>query len=306
VNDVIAYLLHHGHPDPRVARFALTTLQNLEHFVKTPTSSAAAYVKEWHAAYDCFDGTLSLSDRQVQEGRNLLNQALYACMSEANLNLYIPMLAIFVLVAAQRDGWEYVFSTHITHFNHGFLWGPFSLKEFKQSARKFGEPWFVEPQRGAGYIASVAKYAKKEKWMAESVVDLLTELRYTMLVLAQNPIRVETGQYTERLQNRTYQDMENQIARDLANAPNYAAKVKLVSGGEYTIRTNPAPETLTGNALTQRIQAIKRHMQTLGVIRHYTEVAAETRARQMRLLGLTDNSPEDTDEPPPSDSFSLD
>jgi len=307
--DPITHLVTRGHNDPRVARFAQTYLHNLEYFLKTPSSSAVAYVKEWQAAYyNGVDGTLILYDQHLQQGRKLLNQALYACMSEANPNLYIPILAIYILAAAQRDRREYVFSPYIKHYNHGFFFGPFSLETFEESARKFGEAWFVEPQRSARYIAAVAKYAKKEQCMAEAVVSMLTELRYVMTVLSSHsPILVDTGQYRPRLQTQiqTFQDRENQIARDLANAPNYYARVKLVSGGEYTIRTNPVAETLTGNALTQRLQAIKRHMQALGVIRHYTDVAAEIRARQMRLLGITDTAPEDTDEPPPSDSFSL-
>jgi hypothetical protein len=115
---------------------------------------------------------------------------------------------------------------------------------------------------------------------------------------------VDTGQYRPRLQTqiRTYQDMENQVARDLANAPNYTAKVKLVSGGEYVIATRPAPVTLMGETLAERIARIKAHMKALGVIRHYTEVERDSRARHQRLLG---EAPEDTDEPLPSGSFSL-
>ena len=90
VADVLTHLVSRGHNDAKVASFAQRFLQNLEHFVKTPTSTAVAYVKSWHAAYDCFDRSLTLSDQQVQEGRKLLNQCLYASMSEANPNLAYP------------------------------------------------------------------------------------------------------------------------------------------------------------------------------------------------------------------------
>jgi hypothetical protein len=139
--------------------------------------------------------------------------------------------------------------------------------------------------------------------MAEAVVSMLTELRAVITVLSQSPILIDTGQYRPRLQTQlqTFQDRENQIARDLANAPNYHAKVKLVSGGEYVICTRPPQETLADDALTERIQVIKRHMQALGVIRHYTEVERDMKARQERLLDAL----EDTDELPSPDSFSL-
>jgi hypothetical protein len=57
--------------------------------------------------------------------------------------------------------------------------------------------------------------------MAQRIVAMLTELRYCLGVLAQTPILVDTGQYQAKYQTRTYQDMENHIARDLANAPNW-------------------------------------------------------------------------------------
>jgi hypothetical protein len=140
---------------------------------------------------------------------------------------------------------------------------------------------------------------------------MLTELHYVLSVLQKYPIMVDTGQYQPKYQNRTYQDMENQIARDLANAPNYTAKVKLVNGGEYVIRTKPAAETLTGDALAERIEAIKRHMRALGYTRHYTEVQEEIKKRQEHLLGVGDTLDEDAaddgyepDDPP--DTFTLD
>jgi hypothetical protein len=143
------------------------------------------------------------------------------------------------------------------------------------------------------------------------IVTMLTELHYVLSVLQKYPIMVDTGQYQPKYQNRTYQDMENQIARDLANAPNYTAKVKLVNGGEYVIRTKPAAETLTGDALAERIEAIKRHMRALGYTRHYTEVQEEIKKRQEHLLGVGDTLDEDAaddgyepDDPP--DTFTLD
>jgi hypothetical protein len=112
---------------------------------------------------------------------------------------------------------------------------------------------------------------------------------------------------------RTYADMEGEIANSLANQENYHAKVKLVSGSEYAIKTKPAPEGLTGDALAERIEAIKRHMRALGYTRHYTEVEEEIRKRQEYLLGLGDTPDVDADddgdapdEPPPPGSFTLD
>ena len=166
--------------------------------------------------------------------------------------------------------------------------------------------------------AVIAPFDNREFFPKEALPDFLACLATVSQALATAPILVETGQYRPRVQNRLYSDMAGEIQRDLANAVNYTAKVKLVSGEEYVIRTKPAPETLTGKALTERIQAIKKHMLALGVIRHYTEVEREARERQERLLGITDTPPpvttngnapppvNDPDKPLPPSSFSLD
>jgi hypothetical protein len=168
----------------------------------------------------------------------------------------------------------------------------------------FGTPAFLTDAAAAFVQSQHNNY----RWMALRIVSMLTELRYVLSVLAASPIMVDTGQYQAKYQNRTYQDMENQIARDLTNAPNYTAKVKLVNGGEYVLRTKPASETLTGDAMTERIEAIKRHCRVLGYTRHYTEVMEELRKRQEFLFGLGDTPTDDGDDPDehPRGSFTLD
>jgi hypothetical protein len=185
------------------------------------------------------------------------------------------------------------------------LFGPHYVRAFRDGMASFGTPAFLT-DRATGFVQS---QHKNYRWMAERIVTMLTELRYVLSVLAVNPILVDTGQYQPKYMNRTYQDMENQIARDLANAPNYTAKVTLVNGGEYVLRTKPAAETLTGDALAERIEAIKRHCRALGYTRHYTEVMEDLRKRQEFLFGLGDTPTDDgydPDEPPPGNGFSLD
>jgi hypothetical protein len=295
VADPISSLVTRGHQDPRVAAFSQRFLAALEHYVKTPSSPSVAYVKTWDASHDCFDGRLSLYDHQVQEGRKLLNECLYRCQSETNPHLYIPMLATYVLALSQRDGREYVFSPHVQAYNHGILFGPFSLKGFEESARKFGEAGFVQPNGAASYIASVAKYRKREKWMAEAVVSMLTELRYVMSVLARSPIMVDTGQMVEKYALRTYSDQQNQNANEISQLENYHAKVKTL-GGEYLLKTNPPPPLLPEREIQARIQAIKANNKAEGLTRDYREVLEEIAKRQERLRQRPN------DAPPPSHS----
>jgi hypothetical protein len=289
VNDIITHLVRRGHQDERVARYAQTSLTAFEHFVQRPTVP-----KEWYATYDKgVNGSLMLTDKQVQEGRKMLNQTLYGCMSDATADHTIPMLAIYLLACSQRNGMEMVFSPYVKRFNHGLLFGPYSLDGFTPEAVRFGKANFTDPQRSARYIAAVAKYAKKEKWMAEAVVAMLTELRYVMTVLSQSPVLVDTGQLVPKYQLRSYQDQENAIANDLSVLPPYTAKVRLVSG-EHTIATRPPPPLLPEQEVKARITTIKERMQLLGITKPYREVAQEIRERQDALR----QRPPDT--PPPT------
>jgi hypothetical protein len=225
-------------------------------------------------------------------------------------------MALFVLGGAASDGVTHVFSDHIKMS----AFSNWELQGFSESANRFGRPGFLENTREVSFV--LTKHAKKKVWddafvsrivtPGPSFLTMLRLLRETMAILAHEPILVDTGQYQPKYTNRTYQDMENQIARDLANSPNYTAKVKIVNAGEYTIKTKPAPQGLTGTALAERIEAVKRHCRALGYTRHYTEVIEQARKRQEYLLGLEETPDEDipdaTDDPdePPPGSFTLD
>jgi hypothetical protein len=174
--------------------------------------------------------------------------------------------------------------------NHGFLFGPYSLHDFAPSAAKFGKPDFTQPQNAARYIASVVKYRKKDKLKAEAVVSLLTELRYTIRVLAHNPILVDTGQQVPRYKLRTFADQQNAIANDLSQQENYVARVKTLTA-EHTIRTKPLSTLMTDVELAERIGEIKRRMREQGLCRPTHEVEEEVRLRHEQLRQRNDAPP---------------
>jgi flagellar basal body rod protein FlgB len=184
----------------------------------------------------------------------------------------------------------------------------------------YGRGDFLTPKYEQEDLAFLSKMAKTSIFDSKDTIAkrvtaftrLYKALRATMAILARDPIMVDTGSYQPKYQMRTYADMEGEIANYLANQANYHAKVKIVNAGEYVICTKPAPEGLTGDALTQRIETVKRHMRALGYTRHYTEVIEEARKRQEYLFGLGDTPDEDAaddgdepDEPLPG-SFTLD
>ena len=113
-----------------------------------------------------------------------------------------------------------------------------------------------------------------------------------MTVLSQNPILVDTGsQYQPKYQNRTFADMENEIARDLTNQPNYQAKVKLLSG-EHTIQTKKYPPGLTGKYLEARIEQLTEQTRK-NYCKPRTEVEREISERQDHLKAV-ENKPNPT------------
>ncbi|MGI0034870.1 MAG: type IV secretory system conjugative DNA transfer family protein [Nitrososphaera sp.] len=259
VSDVISHLVRRGHNDPRVTRFAQMYLQNFENLIAR-TAQDNYYFLYWGRL------TISLLTRDVRLGREELNRSLYRCMSEGNSQFLIPPLALYMLAAAQQDASEEVFYPFI---KLGFLALPYcepghcDLKEFREEAKVFGDPYFISQEYSTKFIksrekkgffsGSVTKESKREMESASRVIGMIRELRYTMEALSREPILVDTGQYEPRFQNRTFSDMENEIARNLTNQPNFQAKVKLLSG-ECVIKTNNLPGVLSGEQLTARIE----------------------------------------------------
>jgi hypothetical protein len=286
VSDVISQLTKRGHEDPTVAAFAMKTLQPLEHFLQTPTSTR--FTKEWHVSYNTQpDYTLRLYDYHVQRGRSLLNQTLYTCMNEAKADLPIPMLAIFVLACSQATGMEYILSPYVIHQNHGILFGPFSLRDFDPAAAKFGQPYFTEPEYTEAYIAAVSR---KRQWMAEALVLMLSQLRACMRVLSSSPIMVDTGKMVPKYQLRSVSDQQNYNANSLTQQEPFNARVKTIHG-EYTIRLTPPHELTDPELVSKRLAYIKQRMLERGVIRPAAEVAEELRKRHELLRGQEAQAP---------------
>ena len=289
VSDPLAHLTTRGHADPTVAAFAMHTLSALEHFLRTPTVTTAP--KAWHVAYPKgVDKTLILSDQQVQQGRTLLNHTLYTCMNDANPNLPIPILAIFLLACSQRNGMESLFSPYITPYNHGFFFGPFSLSDFEPGAAKFGQPHFIEPEYAAGYIAAVTKASRKKRWMAEALVSMLTKLRACMRVLASCPVMVDAGRMVPKYQLRTVSDQQNYNANSLTQQEPFHARVKTLHG-EFSVRLSPPHAPMREELVHERIRHIKQRMRERGVTRPAADVAEELRKRHELLREQATSAP---------------
>jgi hypothetical protein len=278
VSDVIAHLVHRGHSDERVSQFAQSYLAALENYAKTPR-------RERHvASYECFAGTLILSDLDVQRGRKLLNDLLYAVMSERREDITIAPLAIYVLATAIGTTMEYTFSPYIDTASIDFF-GPHELRGCSRLAL-FGTPAFLT-DRAAQFVK---RQAKKHRHLAERCVSMLTQLRACMHVLASSPIMVDTGQLVPKYQLRTVSDQQNYIANSLTQQPPFHARVKTLHG-EFTIRLTPPHEPMRDGLVHERIRSIKQRMRERGVTRPATDVAEEVRKRHELLREQANDAP---------------
>jgi hypothetical protein len=305
VADVISHLVKRGHNDQRVTRFAQGYLQNLENFLHNNPQYHFRTVYRTLIHEDIIDG------RYLQLGRELLNKSFYRSMAERSSQFLIPTLALYILAVSQQDGSEDNFLPFIK--DKGFI-RPYEFQGFYESG--FGEPSFIDKNQvekflkahdRKGVFGYVSQLKRREKEAAHALVNLITELRFVMDVLAEHPILVDTGQYQPKYQNRTYADVENQRACELTNQPNYQARVKLLSG-EHVIQTKESPQGLTGSQLAERIAQIQAQTRQ-NYCKPRTAVEIEIRERQ-EALRFGDNATKTSkpqprhgkaaDEPPPT------
>ena len=103
-------------------------------------------------------------------------------MSEHRADIPIAAQAIYVLATAQGSTMEYVFSPYLKTESREFF-GPHYVREFREGMASFGTPAFLT-DRAERFVQS---QHKNYRWMAESIVTMLTELRYVLTVLSTPP-----------------------------------------------------------------------------------------------------------------------
>jgi hypothetical protein len=277
VADVIAFLVNRGHTDARLSRFALAFLAPLERYAKTPDRQRHA------ASIRSHYGLLILHDLEVARGRRLLNDALFAAMSGQSADITIEPLAIYVLTTALGTTMEYAFSYYIDTTPID-LFGEHRLKDCSRMAA-FGKPDFLDI---APRFVGIQK--RKNRWMAQRCLEMLTELRYVLTVLSENQILVDTGQLVPKYQLRTVSDQQNYNANSLTQQELFHARVKSLHG-EFTIRLSPPDEPMRAELVQERIRYIKQRMRERGVTRPAADVAEELRKRHELLREQANDAP---------------
>jgi len=113
--------------------------------------------------------------------------------------------------------------------------------------------------------------------------DFLLSIRLLMDILADDPIMADSGQHEPIYEKpRTYADVENQIATDIANLPPFTARVKL-DGQECLLKTLPFSQGRSEKDLSGIIQQVQQKNRLDGYCREKSSVEAEIAKRQKAL-----------------------
>jgi hypothetical protein len=285
VSDILGHLVSHGHTNPVVSAFTSDYLMPFETFLQQ--------VRNDHRPFEF--GSAECQTGHLLECRRILNDVLFAAMQSGCADGFVHPWALMALAGAANDGSSRVLHPHMkeTLFSGARFLG------FEDSANALGAAGFLDNEQT---VNTILRRYKRERWWdtitecrivypGPAFIRLLRALRSVLAILAAEPVMVDTGQYQPRYALRTHADMENEIGNVLSsNLRNFEAKVKLLTQ-EYTIRTRPAPQVLSGQPLAERLAVIRRQMRERNYTRHYSAVDAEIRARFARYRGLTDVPP---------------
>jgi hypothetical protein len=251
-------------------------------------------MQRWgHSQYPFFFGCAECRAGDLVEARRLLNDALFAAQQTGRSDGFVHPQALFFLVGQINTHSTYVFFDHL---KRAFI----ETAEFlglEPSANVYGRGDFLENGQAVAHLLKKHDeptfgdkfLGRPQLYKAAGFLTMLRDLRQALAVLAREPILVDTGQYQDKYQLRTYQDQENLVANELSQLPNYTAKVRLLSG-EHRIRTSPAPPLLSEREVEARIRRIKERMLREGYTTPAAAVEEEVRKRHEALRRRPDGN----------------
>jgi hypothetical protein len=275
VSDVVGHLIRRGHSHPVAGQFVTDYLKPLEALIRS----------EGFNQHEFSLGCARIYASHLVEGQRLVNDVLVEAMRTGRADGHIPPLALLVLGAADpRSTWVLYYYLKRSAF-HGHL------EDFDEGARLFGRPGFLaNEQKAVAFLHEAARVSVLEHLTpgvvaerASAFLRMLKSLRAAMAVLAQQPILVVTGESPAVFSPRSFTDAAAALANSLSRMENFTCRVRLPSGEEHLIRTHPAPERVSGDALTARIRAVKERMFERGYCRDAREVAKLVEERHEAL-----------------------
>jgi hypothetical protein len=299
VSDVVGHLIHRGgHSHPVVCGFVREYMAPLDTLIRN-----VGGVQHQH---EFPLGCALIHPSHLIDGLRLVNDVLVEAMRTGRADGLIPPLALLVLggAADPRSTWVLYYYLKRSAF-HGHLEG------FDPAARLFGRPGFLaNEQKAVAFLHEAARVSVLERLTpgvvaerASAFLRMLRSLREVMAILAQQPVLVDTGESPAVFRPRSFTDAAAALANSLSRMENFTCRVRLLSGEEHLIRTHPAPEGVSGAALTARLQAVKDRMLERGYCRDAREVAKLVEERHAALRRPITERPRrrrDAEPPPPA------
>jgi energy-coupling factor transporter ATP-binding protein EcfA2 len=298
VSDVVGHLLRRGHSHAAVSQFITEYLRPLEAFIR----KVGVYQHEF--AFGC----TVIHPSHLIDGQRLVNDVLVEAMRTGRGDGFIPPLALLTLGGATDERITHVFSDHIKRkaLNN------YVVEGFYQSANTFGRPGFRTEQALQRFLASYTKpgllgrlfgIPRQVPDSVRAFVRLLRSLGEVQEILSQQPVLVETGESPAVYRPHSFADAAAAAANCLSQMDNYTARVKTLSG-EHFIKTSPAPQGVSSEALTARLHAVKERMFERGLCRRDArDVEKEVAERHEALRGPGADRPRrrrDAEPPPPA------
>src|SRR5258708_2391171 len=265
--EVIDHLLKNGHSNPEYAPF---THKWLVFFTEAlgmkfdrpsfhQTDNLIAIARQYHAGKQYRNAVYLQTDLKIVVQR--YNNFFYEVMRDRD-------------AAKPLDEKDFITVMQVAEL--------YDLIKYPDLIRALCSPDGALIQQGIQRVGALTQGKPKKIAQAEMVINFVTTIRQLMGVLAADPIMVDSGQHEPIYDKpRTYADVQNQIATDLANLLPFHAKCKL-GHTELVLQTLPLAPGVDDVALQQRIAAIQQTTQSAyGKARSLVEEEITTRQEQL-------------------------
>lgn len=295
VQDVLKHLVEKGHSNPIVGRFVSEFLKPAYEF----SSSHAPYIPLGKERWLGYPDTWEIQ-RWTQKELPKLNTLFYDIMCRRiDLTQLILPVDMFITFSYLFDFYDVLGKKEMNPLTQtanliqglgSFFGGETSVKkELKDTeAIYLFFPSWSDIERGLMYLAN----QRKPPEQLERAKHFIELFRATTILLRDEPILVNTGQYIPVFEKRQYADVRNQIATELVNMPPYTARCKL-GNKEYTIQILPLGN-YDGDAIVQARHDRIITRTHVNYCKKRKDVKAEIAARQNALMKQEPRKPTTT------------
>ena len=269
--DVVDHLIKNGHVSPDVSRFVTDYLIPALRVIEA--NKRTYYQVRVSPRLGERRRKVQISD--LDEACHQLNKLLFSVMADRDAQKPIPPFVFFQF--AKLFGFSKGFAWYFTRWS---FWTSHEL------------PSIFHPREPL-LLLCAPDFLTHSQQLAQSIppdrlspaLAFIASLRLVMLVLADDPILINTGQHEPIYDKpRTYQDVQNEIATRLANLPKFTARVKMIGSDdkpvEHTVKTLKPERGFRGIALQDRIESIRANNIRDKYCLQRSDVEEEIRKRQ--------------------------